>query len=450
MESCDRRRWMHEWVRDNRDPAAEAWEPYPTSLRLANWMKVWWEDGILEDDDLLLASAYAQARHLRRHVETHLQGNHLFENLRAIFWAGCVFGGTEATQWRAWAAQGLQRLLDEQVLEDGGHYERSPMYHSLVLESCLDLLNTGDSWRERYRGLHLSLVEKSQAMLQWLAKMTHPDGEIALFNDAALQIAPSPEVLFEYARGLGLRWERPGPLSHLKDSGYIVVHDRSHYLVIDVGLIGPDHQPGHGHCDLFSFEWSVGPQRIICDTGVYAYQDATMRPYVRSTRAHNTVQIDGSDQSEVWKEFRVARRARPLNIALTVETDGTLRIEGAHDGYCRMAGRPVHERRFSYRNGTLVLRDTVTGVGIHELAGFIHFHPGVELEALGRDLIRIQLGKRELGTISVAQWQTSAVLHGWYCPEFGKRQRNAVLAVGSKARLPFSGRTEIKLCQSVE
>jgi uncharacterized heparinase superfamily protein len=440
---------MRQWIGGNPNPRGEGWEPYPTSLRLTNWLKVWWEEGVLEGDAPFLASAYAQASHLRRHVEHHLQGNHLFENLKALFWAGCAFSGEEATRWRTWAARGLQGLLEEQVLPDGGHYERSPMYHSLVLEGCLDLLNIKDSWEGGHADLYALLAAKSEAMLRWLDAMTHPDGEIALFNDAAWNIAPSPRLLFEYGTGLGLAWRPANAVSHLEGSGYVVVRNLDHYLVIDVGPIGPDHQPGHGHCDFLSFEWSVGARRVICDSGVYAYQDASMRPYVRSTKAHNTIQIDRADQSEVWKEFRVARRARPRKASLMVGDEGAVRVEAAHDGYCRLPGRPVHERQFVYHNGELVIRDTVSGAGVHEIVAFIHFHPTVTVAPSGEDRFDIHRAERKLGTVSVGNWQESALLQGWYCPEFGKRQRHAVLALRSKARLPFHGRTTVCLRQAV-
>ena len=110
--------------------------------------------------------------------------------------------------------------------------------------------------------------------------------------------------------------------------------------------MGPDYQPGHGHCDLFSFEWSCGSQRVICDTGVYAYQDPIMRPYVRSTAAHNTVRVDGEEQSEIWQEFRVARRAYPDMHCVEATADGTVRVVGSHTGYSRLRGRPVHQRTF--------------------------------------------------------------------------------------------------------
>ena len=305
------RAWMYAWVRGNPDPQGEGWEPFPTSLRLVNWFKVWWTHGCSEKDAPLLASAYAQARHVRRWVEHHLQGNHLFENLKTLFWAGCTFQSAEAARWQRWAARHLLRQLHEQILADGGHYERSPMYHAQILEGCLDLLNIQSAWMELYPALAALLVRKTSQMLAWLETMSHPDGEIALCNDAAFHVAPAPTLLLDYGRRLGCSWSTPECCTHLAASGYVVLRSRGHYMVIDIGPLGPDHQPGHGHCDLFSFEWSLASQRIVCDTGVYAYQDRVMRPYVRATAAHNTVRSMVRSRARYGKSFALPAGPTP-------------------------------------------------------------------------------------------------------------------------------------------
>src|SRR5262249_48877553 len=194
-----------------------------------------------------------------------------------------------------------------------------------------------------------------------LETMSHPDGEIALCNDAAFHVAPAPTLLLDYGRRLGCSWSPPGGCMHLAASGYVVLRRHGQYMVIDIGPLGPDHQPGHGHCDLFSFEWSLASQRIICDTGVYAYQDQVMRPYVRATAAHNTVRLDGAEQSEIWKEFRVARRAYPEMTSVDVGADGALRVVGQHHGYRRLAGQPVHRRGVEVSQGDLPPLGGITG-----------------------------------------------------------------------------------------
>jgi uncharacterized heparinase superfamily protein len=433
------RAWMHAWICGNPDPHGEGWEPFPTSLRLVNWLKVWWTHGCREQDAPLLASAYAQARHVRRWVEQHLQGNHLFENLKTLFWAGCTFQCTEAARWQRWAARHLLRQLHEQILADGGHYERSPMYHAQILEGCLDLLNIQSAWMGLYPALASLLASKTSQMLAWLETMSHPDGEIALWNDAAFHVAPAPTRLLDYGRRLGCSWSTPGGCAHLAASGYVVLRGRGHYMVIDIAPLGPDHQPGHGHCDLFSFEWSLTSQRIVCDTGVYAYQDRVMRPYVRATAAHNTVRIDGAEQSEIWQEFRVARRAYPEMTSVQVGADGTLRVVGQHRGYCRLAGHPVHRREFKLRHGSLMLLDTISGNGTHIIEAFLHFHPAVTVHVISPQAYRLTLAERLIGYVSYRSWQEASLAQGWYCPEFGKREPNTVLRLAAMVCLPFTG-----------
>jgi len=445
MTAARRREWMRLWMHGNPDLRGEGWEPFPTSIRLVNWLKVWWGEGEVEGDAPLLASAYAQARHLRRWVEFDIQANHLFENLKALFWAGCTFQGEEAKKWRIWAAQCLVHQLREQVLSDGGHYERSPMYHSHILEGCLDLLNIQSAWAEQHPELASLLQTKATQMLAWLEAMTHPDGEIALLNDAAFKMAPEPDRLLHYGRQLGLDWSAPGRVVYLNDSGYLVIRDNGHFLVLDIGPFGPDHQPSHGHCDMFSFEWSLGPQRVICDSGVYAYQDPVMRPYVRSTAAHNTVSIDGQDQSEVWKEFRVARRAYPEISCVKSTTNGAVRAQGCHRGYCRLPGRPVHQRTFLFHGGYLVLLDEVTGSGTHELEAFVHFHPSVKVKSRGGKAFDLILPPHKIGCLEYNNWQHANLGESWYCTEFGKRDLRPVLHLRSHVRLPFEGRVEIHL-----
>lgn len=445
MTAARQREWMRLWMHGNPNPRGEGWEPFPTSVRLVNWLKVWWREGAVEGDAPLLASAYAQARYLRRWVEVHIQGNHLFENLKTLFWVGWTFHGREAERWRVWAARHLWRQLEEQILPDGGHCERSPMYHSYVLEGCLDLLNIHAAWGSQDSGLSTLLTNKASAMLAWLETMTHPDGEIALLNDAAFKMAPAPHRLLHYGRQLGLEWSAPERVVHLNDSGYLVMRDNGHFLVLDIGQLGLDYQPSHGHCDMFSFEWSLGTQRVICDSGVNAYQDPVMRPYVRSTAAHNTVRIDGEDQSEVWKEFRVARRAYPVIHNVETTADGAICVRGYHRGYCRLPGRPVHQRTFRFCGGHLVLLDEITGLGEHELEAFIHFHPSVTVQSQEGEAFELFLPPHKIGFVHYRHWQHASLRQSWYCPEFGKRESRLVLHLRSCVRLPFEGRVDIRL-----
>src|SRR5262249_17975544 len=131
-------------------------------------------------------SLAVQARYLRRRLEYHLLGNHLLANAKALVFAGAFFDGDEALDWRATGLGILDRELSEQILADGGHFERSPMCHSIVLEDVLDLVALT---RVFPSAAPREVVERWEAiardMSRWLSAMCHPDGDIAFFNDAA-------------------------------------------------------------------------------------------------------------------------------------------------------------------------------------------------------------------------------------------------------------------------
>jgi len=306
-------------------------------------------------------SLAVQARCLASRVETHLLGNHLFANGKALVFAGLFFTGEEARGWFAKGLEILRREVPEQVLVDGGHFERSPMYHSLILEDLLDLVNLARLCGDDPESFRIPVREWEEAavrMVAWLRAMCHPDGEIALFNDSVFGIAPTPEELFSYASRLGLDGGcRPSRgVTHLKESGYIRIQEESAVLFLDVGPLGPDYQPGHGHADTLSFELSVNGQRVIVDTGTSQYDESPERLFERGTAAHNTVVVDGQDSSEVWGSFRVARRAMPFGLRVVEEKGATI-IECSHDGYRRLPGKVTHCRVWNFGKNTLVVED---------------------------------------------------------------------------------------------
>src|SRR5690606_3552585 len=110
---------------------------------------------------------------------------------------------------------------------------------------------------------------------------------------------------------------------------------------LDLAPVGPDYLPGHAHADTLSFELSVGGERVFVDSGTSTYQAGQVRDFQRSTRAHNTVVIDGLNSSDVWGAFRVGQRARVFDV-LVQETEGYLFVSAAHDGYRRLPGRVIH------------------------------------------------------------------------------------------------------------
>lgn len=381
------------WISANprRRPGALrlAWRPYNLSIRVVAWLQ---EIARRRRQALdgrwrpIRNSLIEQLSLLERFLETDIRGNHIIRNIRALLWGGAMLQGATAERWRRLGSALLEAELDEQILPDGVHFERSPSYHCQVLGDLLDcraVLGPGEL-RER-------LDERLRAMIQVLPLLTHPDGQVALFNDASLTMARFPaELEHGYETILGSPPSPPQGAFALPQAGYFGWHDQSELFIIDCGPLGPDYLIGHGHCDMLSFEWSVGGRRIIVDQGVYQYPSGSQRQISRSTVSHNTLAIEGAEQSDIYGAFRCGRRARAELVAFESRDDG-FRLHGRHDGFRILRGSPVHERVVERSGqGHYHITDRLTAdPGQGASIGFL-LHPDCEVERLAPERLRIR------------------------------------------------------------
>lgn len=441
------------WMAENPVGHGVGWEAYPLSLRVVNWIKHSLARGAAVQRAAAGAGAVAaglsapavhslavQARYLAPRVELQLLGNHVLANAKALVFAGCYFEGAEAAAWLEKGLVILREQLGEQLLADGGHFERSTMYHALVLEDLLDLVNLSRSFPHVLAHSDVRALQEAAArMLRWARVMTHPDGGIAFFNDAAFGIAPAVAELERYAARLGIESPRDAGarLVCLAQSGYVRLAQGPFTVLFDAAPVGPDYIPGHAHADTLSFELSCGAQRVICSSGVSCYGRGETRQWERSTAAHNTVEIDGENSSEVWDAFRVARRAHPVGLQVAEEA-GSLRAQCAHDGYARLRGRPQHRRTLELAEGRVGWIDEILGASEHTAIGRIPLHPEVAAERIDERAWRLDLpdGARLRLSVEGAGLRLDAEA-GRYSPEFGLTQERTVLRWRVSGALPI-------------
>jgi uncharacterized heparinase superfamily protein len=407
------------------------WEPYPMSLRLANWCGYFFgrqRENTQADPELraaLWASLQLQAEWLAAHLERHLRGNHLLENAAVLALCGTCFAGDRAQRWLRTGLGILERELPEQVLADGGHFERSPMYQLRVAYVLAGLANAGEP------ALSALVAEPLERLRAASAHLCHPDGEIALLNDSAFGIANPPGDLLGRAAPLG-------PFA-LSQTGYYGARSASgHYVICDAAPIGPDYVPGHAHGDIFSFELSLGGRRVIVDAGVHGYDEDALRSYCRSTGAHNTVEVEGQDQCEFWATFRVARRGRPRDVSWR-PLDGGFALDGWHDGYERLAGRPRHRRHFRWHDaGVLLVRDEVRAAAPVAARSRLHLHPDCEIVALEARSARVRHPGGDCAIAFDGPGELS-VEPSIYCPEFGVQCEARALVYASRGATVDTG-----------
>jgi hypothetical protein len=336
-------------------------EPYPISLRGINWIKFLSLYSIQNAE--INGSLYAQYRILEKNLEYHLFGNHLLENAFSLLFGAFFF---QEQQWFEKSRRLLDEQLNEQILDDGGHFELSPMYHQILLDRLLDGINLLQNNRcfSRQDELLEFLVEKALAMLNWLQAMTFSNGSVPFLNDAVDDIAPKTHHLFDYASRLELKIDTL-QLLHLTDSGYRRRNSSAYECMVDIGAIGPGYIPGHAHADSLNFVLSVDGMPFIVDTGISTYEKNSRRDEERSTTAHNTVVVNGMNSSDVWGGFRVGQRAETVII-----DDNEQVVSAEHDGYKKSG--VIHRREWQFHEETIVITDSIKGEAAC-VEAYLHF-----------------------------------------------------------------------------
>lgn len=334
-------------------------EPYPISLRGINWIKFFAQHKV--SNPLFNKVLYSHYKILSRNLEFHLLGNHLLENGFSLLFAACYFD--DAVFYKK-AERILRQELKEQILEDGGHFELSPMYHQILLFRLLDCINVLKNNPKKNSTLFPFLSETAAKMLGWLQAVTFNNGDIPLVNDSANGIAPTSHAIFNYADRLGIKSVN----TKLSTSGYRARKIENLELFVDVGNIGPDYIPGHAHSDTLNFILYYKYTPFIVEAGTSTYETSARRLMERSTKSHNTVVVNEREQSEIWGSFRVARRAKVIEV---MEHNSS--ITASHNGYKTMG--IIHKRRWDYNAREVCVMDELLGNKNITSYAYLHFHP---------------------------------------------------------------------------
>jgi hypothetical protein len=465
------------WVDSNRKVRGDGWHPYTISLRLVNWLEAaaLFSEQLGQDEVFrlrLLDSLRAQAAILHRDLEMDVRGNHLLANLRALVWFSLAFNGREAEAWRGEALNLLREEISEQVLPDGGHFERSPGYHLTVLQHCLE---TALVLKRNGKVPPPWLESAVRRMLEFLVAIQSPDSNVPLIKDTVWGGSPSPNELLatgvlyfqdrSYKRSFdfGLYplllfgnagWKefrgveenrRTRESVALETSGFYIWRDDDNrdYLILDAGKPCPSYLPAHAHADLLSYELIVQGRRVVVDSGVYEYAAGAWRDYFRSTSAHNTVVVEDRDQSEVWDSFRVARRANPGNVIWIVNEASGL-AQAHHDGYSGLPARVIHRRTVAWRRDRFwIVVDELRGLGSARAYSSVHFNPRISLASCGDEGWRVDGGELPLWIAAFGESERTVIggrmgprRQGWYSEQFGLLEPNSVLVLSTAKPLP--------------
>lgn len=414
--------------------------PLELAIRLINWM---WAIDLIADSEVitpefrmrLLANVYLHLWEItRKYSQASSANNHRVGEAAGVFIATSYFPQLdEGGNWNRQSWDILAEEIHTQTYADGANREQAFGYHLFVLQF---FLFAGIMARRGGRDFPTAYWQRVEQMMEFAGAISAGGDRPLLYGDCddgyVLDLGNTPSdvasllsvgaVLFN--RSDFKSWGRtyselaywlfgaPGrkqweaiavsPEKSLvsrafPDSGYYLLQaesleqKRSVSVVFDCGELGFGSIAAHGHADALSFILRAGGHDVFVDPGTYDYfRYPQFRNYFRSTRAHNTVMLDDTDQSEMLGPFLWGARANARCLTWEPRDNGG-RVSGEHDGYTRLEDSVLHRRTLDLDGefGLLTIQDDIEAQGQHEVAIFFHLAEDCEIREVGAHRYKI-------------------------------------------------------------
>jgi len=364
--------YLDTWITCNKKKEGDAWASYTISMRIPNLFIVMNILGKTLEKDTpfyrrLIESIWDQYCHLEHNLERHLLGNHYLENIKCLVLC-CYAFSIDAKKYERL----LLKQLKEQISVDGMHFERSFMYHKIVLEDVLRICYAVRMNSTKSEFFH-EISKYIRKMGRTVYVYENGLSRTLLFNDAANNVSKNSAAYIAVLDDL-IGEQYKNDIDTQCKTGYFkyTVLDGDGVFVVDCDKIGPDYIPGHGQCDCLSYEFFWHGEPVIVNLGTYQYQDL-LRTYFRETKSHNTFLINDSEQSQCWGEHRVAKRINNVYAKKSINT-----FEGYFTDYSGKKGK----RRIVFSQKQIEVRDSCESNGRNIITSWIHFSPEWRIEKI--------------------------------------------------------------------
>ncbi|MFB7927593.1 alginate lyase family protein [Streptomyces sp. NPDC056039] len=450
-------------------------------IRLLSW--VWirrlldgWQGaaGLFENNPVALNQIWHHQRWLAAFPSRGSSANnHVIAETAGQFAAACAFGWfPSSARWRAEALRSLERQLRGNTFRSGLNRELATEYHGLVLELGLAALAEADAARVPVPAtIRLVLLRMTDALAAVVDNRLRPprqgdadDGHGLVVDGAGTDrwgslLATGDAVFGRLAwwptvTGTDVRTPllaaliepyttkvtaRPASRpAHFADAGMTVLRGPGEiWCRCDGGPHGFLSIAAHAHADALSLEVRHDGVDVLADPGTYCYHgQPEWRRYFRSTLGHNTLELDGGDQSVSGGPFLWTRQARSRVLVVDTADEGVARWSAEHDGY----QGSVHRRRVELTAESRELRvvDEVRGPGRAVRLAF-HLGPEIVVDLVGNRAVLTWTrdGEDRSATLDLPgrlSWrarrgETDPPL-GWYSAGFGRKEPSTTL-VGS-------------------
>jgi hypothetical protein len=425
------------WIGANPYKRGINWtSPLELGIRLISWSWIWNLIGGIDQElkNKWLQTIFQHCMFISRNFSTHSSANnHLIGEAAGLFVASLTwpFEGS-AGKWQESSRRILEEEIVKQTYPDGVNKEQAVSYQQFVMDFFLISALLA---RKKGADFPTAYWENIEKMMEFIASLMDIRGNVPNIGDAdsgkAIVLSERNDfnnyrsllaagaVIFKrddfkkkaqelddktiWLLGIDARNEFAvlapaglNPVDKFIDGGYYFLNANDDApdeikLLFDCGPLGYLSIAAHGHADALQIILSVGGREILIDPGTFVYQyPREWRDYFRGTAAHNTIRIDGKDQSVIGGYYMWLKKAKAECLFYRDDEEGAA-VDGSHDGYRRFKDPVTHRRtvRTDKKNRRIIVVDDIECRKSHEVEQFFHFHPDCELERITEHEYRI-------------------------------------------------------------
>lgn len=458
------RQLEHWWVENQFQRGINWTSALEVGFRALSWIWIWHllgEKMAASFRQRFLAELNRHGLHLEFNLSIYFSPNtHLLGEAVALHALGRLFPGfPRAARWRKLGYEIVCEHINSCVKSDGSYFEQSTYYHLYTLDMFAFhavLADVPESYRERLARMaeFLAAITSESGDLPFLGdddggRFFSPYGRRAQFGRATLATLSLllERRFFPYSQHdvdeVALWWLGPARCKssegvaledyslQFADSGLVVMRRDPVCALFDGGPFGP-WSAGHSHSDTLSLVVSSGDQEVLIDCGTYSYMDLEWRDAFRGSSAHNTIRIDGLDQSMSAGPFRWTQKPEVSLLEFTsdAERDRVVAV-------CRYQGFS-HTRTIEFVNGSeFDIVDQIEGPeGEHTIEQFWHFASSVR---------KLAAGTWNIGNVAEFTAEGGVLEEGWRSRCFGSKEPATVMVVRRKTTLPITLHARLRL-----
>lgn len=442
---------IDDWIHNNPVGFGDGWHSYTLALRIRNWI---WIFRFFPEfiNNKRIESLWLQLLWLEEHPEDFHGGNHWLENLITLSIGALHFNNDKAENIYKVSMKKLEIELSLQILNDGGHEERSASYHILLLDRLVDLSLLIE---KKYSFCPLFLINAILNMTNWAIKIRLKNGNFPRFNDASKDSCPPIDVVIYYAKkflnknydgielpekNIGIRlFLLKGRLDILQENKNLIFPKQTNFFtsltetgwffirpnkdwefIFKCGIPCPKHLAAHTHSDQLSFELIYKGKEIISEAGVSCYTKSKQRKYERSGQAHNIFQIVDSrrglnkwlESVDVWDVFKAGEKSYPIKRNFGFNNKGKPFIEGGNSIYSKNGIDYLRRIELDLLDNTIFIKikDSIRIKKGNKFRIWIHFAPCVNSNIFNNIQVKTNIKKILITKIKTSYAESFGVL----------------------------------------